>query len=266
MLDRVLKEIGLANSTIEVYLRLLELGSASARQLAENVGMPRPSVYDHLRILLNNGLIFEQNEENKNVYYPNDIKHLKSLVKQKIESLQEESRKIEDYIPKGQIKNVEPKTRYFFGADGIKQILKDLSWYENTEILSMWPVKEMLNVLGDEALADFNKRRIKNNNPIRGIWPSDKAIELKKYPFIGVGRGHLRKLRIAPKKMTWNMGHAIYDDKVAFISSKKEAFGFILRSQDFADLMRVQFEEIWEKSKNVNYKSPANDIFLEKIL
>ena len=87
-------------------------------------------------------------------------------------------------------------------------------------------------------------------------------VELENYPFIGVGKEHLRQLRIAPEKMTWNMGHAIYDDKVAFISSKKEAFGFIVHSQDFADLMRVQFEEIWDISKPVKYESKLPNSFL----
>jgi len=68
MIEKILKELGFADNTINVYVRLLELGSASARQLAENIGMPRPSIYDHLNILIEKGLIVEQNDDNKKIF------------------------------------------------------------------------------------------------------------------------------------------------------------------------------------------------------
>jgi len=264
MIEKTLAELGFAENTIAVYSRLLELGSASARQLAENVGMPRPSVYDHLKILLEQGLIVEANEEGRKMFRTNDVKHLKALIKDKIEILEDEKKKIDKFAPLTKT-GLEPKVRNFYGAEGIKQILKDFAWYEDTEILTMWPVKEMIAVLGNYALESFNKRRIKNNNSIRAIWPQDKMISLPQYPFIGVGEKHLRQLRIAPKSTTWNMGHAIYFDKVSFISSRNEAFGFIVQSKDFADLMRVQFEAIWKISKPIKYTPPKKDSFLETL-
>lgn len=264
MIEKALKELGFAENTIVVYSRLLELGSASARQLAENVGMPRPSIYDHLKMLVEQGLIVEADEEGRKIFRINDVKHLKALIKDKIEILEEEKKKIDLFAPLTKT-GVDPKIRNFYGAEGIRQILKDFAWYENMEILTMWPVKEMIAVLGNYALESFNKRRIKNNNSIRAIWPQDKTIPLAQYPFIGVGKKHLRQLRISPKSTTWNMGHAIYADKVSFISSRNEAFGFIVQSKDFADLMRVQFEVIWKMSKPIKYTSPKNNSFLESL-
>lgn len=265
MIDKILKELGFGGNTIKVYNRLLELGSASARQLAENVGMPRPSVYDHLSILLEKGLIVEQSEDNKKIFQASDIKNLKHLMKDKIETLEIESKNLDQYAPANQGKSAEPKIRHFKGAEQVGTILNDLYWYKDTEILSVWPMKEMLAVFGSNHLEQFNRKRIRNNNSIRIVWPKDKLIDIDKYPFVGVGKKHLRDLRIAPINMTWNMGHLIYGDKVAFVSSRKEAFGFIIQSKDFAELMRAQFEVVWNVSKKPPYKPPVKDAFLETL-
>lgn len=265
MIEKILKELGFGDNTINVYVRLLELGNASARQLAENIGMPRPSVYDHLNILVEKGLIVEQNDDAKKTFHASDIKNLKHLMKDKIEALQVESKNLEQYVPANQEKSAEPKIRHFKGTEQVKIILNDLYWYEDTEIVSIWPMKEMLAVFGSDYLEQFNRKRIHNNNAIRIVWPKDKLIDIDKYPFVGIGKRHLRDLRIAPLHMTWNMGHLIYGDKVAFVSSRKEAFGFIIQSKDFAELMRAQFEVIWNISKPLKHAPPVKDTFLETL-
>ena len=43
----------------------------------------------------------------------------------------------------------------------------------------------------------------------------------------------------------------MYEDRVVFLSSEKEGFGFVVHSKDFVDLIRLQFEQIWKVSKPV---------------
>lgn len=265
MIGKTLKELGFAENTIKVYERLLELGSASARQLAENIGMPRPSIYDHLNILLDEGLIVEQGEDGKKLFTASDTTQLKQLVKNKIELLEIESKNIDQYLSTNHGKSIEPKIRHFKGREQMEKILNDLYWYENTEILSIWPMKEIIEVLGAEYLDNFNRKRIRNNNSLRIIWPKDKVVSIDDFPFLGTSKRHLRTVRIGPMNITWNMGHLIYEDKVAFISSRKEYFGFIVQSKDFAELMRVQFELIWNISKPLDYTPPEKDPFLESL-
>ena len=45
------------------------------------------------------------------------------------------------------------------------------------------------------------------------------------------------------------MGYIIYDKKVAFISSHKESFGFIVESVEFAGLQKMQFDILWNAAK-----------------
>ncbi len=47
------------------------------------------------------------------------------------------------------------------------------------------------------------------------------------------------------------MSYWMYEDKILFVSSQKELFGFIVQSKDFTDLMRVQFQAMWNISKPI---------------
>ena len=129
----------------------------------------------------------------------------------------------------------------------------------------MWPISEMIGLLGEEYMENLNRTRIKNNISIRGIWPKDKKINFKEYPFMGVGKGFLRELRTAPKGLTWDMSHWVYEDKTAFISTGNETFGFIVQSRDFANFMRAQFEVIWPLSKPIKPEPKHTDRFLETL-
>ncbi len=264
---RTLKEVGIPEMASRIYEQLLESGSVSARQLAEKLNVPRPSVYDNLKLLIKNGLVVEREEENKKIFGVDDIRNLSHLFQSKIELLKERESELKEFLSTltKQARSFEPKIKFYSGSEGIKQVLNNLLWYDNIETLTMWPISEIVDVLGKEYLADLNRRRIRQKISIRGIWPQDKTINFKDYPFLGVGRGHLRELCLAPKGMTWQMSYWQYADKVAFISSKKELFGFVIHSRDFVTLTKSQFEVIWKISKPIQPQPQYTDSFLETV-
>ncbi|MFA6547897.1 MAG: helix-turn-helix domain-containing protein [Candidatus Magasanikbacteria bacterium] len=267
MIEKILKEIGFSDNSVRIYDRLLESGFSSARQLAENLNLPRPTVYDGLKVLINSGLVIEKEEENKKLFSVDDVKNLQHLVRSRIENLKKNDQAISDLLPNliSKTKALEPKIKFYSGVAGIKQVLKDMLWYKDIETLTMWPISEMVEILGKEYLEDLNRRRIKQGISIRGIWPRDKAVDFKTHPFLGVGKGHLRELRLAPKSMTWNMSYWLYADKVAFISSRAESFGFVIHSRDFVDLIKTQFEVIWPLSKPIKAQPQLTDKFLRTV-
>ena len=100
--------------------------------------------------------------------------------------------------------------------------------------------------LGKESLVRFNNRRIQEKIKVNALWPYTSK-DSKDY--IWSGKDILTERRIAKKGTEWNMGYTIYGDKVSFISSTKEVFGFIIQSKDFAELMKVQFDVLWGSGK-----------------
>jgi len=47
------------------------------------------------------------------------------------------------------------------------------------------------------------------------------------------------------------MGYWIYENKVAFISSKKSNFGFIIENEEYTNMLRSQFKILWQMSKKI---------------
>ena len=266
-IHKILREAGISEMASLIYGQLLETGPSSARQLAEKLNIARPSVYDNLKLLMKNGLVVEQEEEHKKIFGVDDVKNLSNLFQSKIEQLKERESELKKLLPTllKQVKSFEPKIKFYSGSDGIKQVLNNLLWYNNIETLTMWPISEMVNILGKEYLINLNRRRIRQGISIKGIWPQDKAVNFEDYPFLGVGKGHLRELRLAPKGMTWQMSYWLYADKVAFISSQKELFGFVVHSRDFTTLMKAQFEVIWKISKPIQPQPQYTDSFLKTV-
>ena len=267
MFKKLFEDLGLSENTHRVYLQLIQNGTSSARMLAENLSIPRPSVYDNLKILIQKGLVIERNEGNKKLFQVDDVKNLPRLLTDKIAVLQEEAKELEDILPKllSQSQAIEPKIKFYSGVEGVRQVLNDMLWYKDLQTVALWSISEMVELLGKEYMADMNRKRIRQRLSTRGVWPEDKRVDLKNHPFLGVGEGFYREIRIAPKGMTWNMSYWAYADKVALISSRKETFGFVIHSRDFAEMIKAQFEVIWKASKPIKAEPEHTDSFLRTI-
>lgn len=267
MLSKLFNELGLPPNAERIYVWILENGACSARTLAENLGLPRPSVYDNLKLLMQKGLVLEREEENRKYFQIDDVNNLPRLLSDKIDVLKKEQSDLSLLLPKlKKHKNaIEPKIRFFSGIEGVKQVLSDMLWYRSIETYAMWPITEMVDILGKEYFERLNRKRIPRHISIRAIWPENKKVSFKEYPFLGTGKGHLRDLRLGPKGMNADMGYWIYADKVAFVSSRKESFGFVIHSRDFAEMMKAQFNTIWHQSKPIKPEPEHTDPFLKTL-
>lgn len=252
MFTKIFQELGLSEITQKVFNDLVANGVSTASKLAERVGIPRSSVYDHLKILIQKGLVTERSEENKKVFQIDDVRNIQELLNDKIKALEVEKKQFELSLPSllQKVAFIEPQIKFYSGKEGMKQVMNHIMLNRNIETILFWPMSEMMKVLGPEYLKELNDKRVKRNIFIRAIWPKDKALDTKEFPYLGAGEENLRDLRYAPENMTWNMGYWLYEDKVAFLSSEKEGFGFVVQSKDFSNLMKLQFEEIWKISTN----------------
>jgi HTH-type transcriptional regulator, sugar sensing transcriptional regulator len=123
----------------------------------------------------------------------------------------------------------------------------------------------MIDVLSPEFFRYLNKTRIENNIYVRALWPEKQAVDVSKHPYLGVGKEFLREIRIAPPGIDCTMGYWIYGNKVAFISSRKEAFGFIIESAELVQLLLTQFDMIWGLSRPLKGDSDAAAEFLKEM-
>jgi sugar-specific transcriptional regulator TrmB len=250
MFTKIFQELGLSDVTQKVFNDLVANGATTASKIADRVGISRPSVYDHLKTLIQKGLVTERKEEYRKVFQIDDVRNIQELLNDKIKSLENEKKQFDLSLPSllQKVATVEPQIKFYTGKEGMKQVMNHIMLNRNIETVLFWPMSEMMKVLGSEYLKELNEKRVKRNIFVRAIWPADKVLNTEEYPYLKAGEDTLRELRLAPVGMTWNMGYWLYEDKVAFLSSEKEGFGFVVQSKDFANLMKLQFEEIWKIS------------------
>ena len=220
--------------------------------MAERLGINRPTTYDYLKALINKGLVIEQFHEAKNLYQVDDPQQITRLLDDKVAALAEERAKVAAALPSlmTNVESIDPKFKFYSGKEGVRQALNQIVYSGESESIVFWSIEDVVGLLGSEEMNEINEKRVRNKVQARGIWAyTDKLDELnKKYNRLD-GPDSIREVRMAPKELgTLPMGYWLAGNTAAFISSKREAYGFVIRSRDFTDFLRAQFEMVWKSS------------------
>jgi sugar-specific transcriptional regulator TrmB len=252
MLDTIFEKIGLKREHSDVYLALLEGGLMPAGNLAKRLSIPRSTLYGLLDELARGGLILQNEKGNVKLWQAVDPEKIKNIINDKINALENTRGGFEAILEKLKSSQktdfVSPKFNYFEGKEEMRIMLKDVLLYNDLETELCWPVKDLIKVLGEEYLFEFNKKRVRNGLSIRVIWPQDKIGDVEKNIFLAPGKEVLRDVRLAPPDVDFSMGYWAYGNKVMFMSSRAENFGFIVESKELRQLLKTQFEILWKIS------------------
>ncbi|MEN9338248.1 MAG: hypothetical protein RIQ41_562 [Candidatus Parcubacteria bacterium] len=244
-LDDILQSLGLAPSSQKIYRELLRHGETTARLLSERLGITRPSTYDHLATLVKRGLVVEKQQGSTTYFAADDVRHVERELDESIERLTEHKKAFSGMLPTLLASSAldSPKIKFYEGKEGLTHLVNDVLFARGETVCTVWPHSEMVRVLGKEILLRFNKRRLQEKIHIKALWPHTSHKESLWDDDTHITRKHM------PTGTVFRMGYTIYGDKVSFISSHREVFGFIVQSKDFAELMRSQFDIIWSVSK-----------------
>lgn len=253
MIEDILKKLGLRDEEMTAFIFLLENGSQTAGNLAKKTGISRPSLYGFMHNMQKQGLVIESQKNKVKTFTASSREKVIALFDEKIKELEKSKVSVEKIYSQilSSGATVNPKFQLFEGREGMKQVLKDMLLYRDTETKAYWPIKAMIDILSEDFFKTLNKERIQRNIYTRAIWPENQIIDIKKYPYLGTGEKFLREIRVAPKNIGFSMGYWIYGNKVAFISSKREAFGFIIESKELVEMLSSQFDVIWGLSKGI---------------
>lgn len=270
MITTILSNLGLKDEEIKTYLLILELGAISAGTLAKKLGIPRATLYDQLQLLQEKGLINQSLDiKGVKIFAAESPEKIALLLKQRKEQIEQDQALFHDLLPALQTqrasKFLKPKFQVYEGAEELKHLLKDMLLYSNMETQAYWPIKPMVDILSPDFFRYHNKERIKNNLSVRAIWPENEVVDVAQHPYLGVGEAFLREIRVAPSDIDFTMGYWIYGNKVAFISSRKESFGFIVESTELVEMLLSQFEILWKISKTLEVDGKATQPFINEL-
>ena len=241
-----LRRLDLSDNEQAVYLSLLTKGQATARTLASRTSLTRPSVYDQIKTLKKLSLVNELDIDNKAHFAASDLKNLSALLDDRIDHLEQSRDFLESALPhlRDSLETVDPKVRFFYGQDGVKQLLKDVMWHDTETIHILWPHDSMTGMFDQKFLTWFDARRATRKLTVHSLWPKETP-KSDRTMFNTLTEDTQKTLKGTFPKM----GYLIYGSKVAYLSSPAESYGYIVDSKEHHDLLVTQFDTLWHLAK-----------------
>ncbi|MFH1089030.1 MAG: helix-turn-helix domain-containing protein [Candidatus Uhrbacteria bacterium] len=252
-IDQILNLFNLGPLENKVFQVCLESGMTGATVLAKKANISRTAIYDILESLIKEGLIIESQKSGIKVFTVQKPEAIELLINEKQKEILMAKTALvifkNEYYSSDKL--IKPRLQFFEGQEELRQMMKDLLLYRDITAYVLWPVEKIIKLLGIDFYRDFHKKRTEQNIQIKVIWPRQQVTAKIKYDFFKDDVELKREIRIAPKNIDFSLGYTIYADTVRFISSQKENYGFLIESQEMAEMMKQQFEIIWAASKKI---------------
>ncbi len=239
-----LASLGLSGRQANVYLALLQLGSASAIELAKATRYKHPTVYDVLDVLKERRLVSESFSGGRKLFTAEDPEILRSEEERRQRTL--------DALLPG-LKQLygdrarRPRIRFYQGEEGILAIHRLLLEVESKEYFYFGSVREMFQTSGSSLLESYYQERIR-----RGI--RSYAIRVREgessVPYMQSGEHNLRQVRYLPRPISEDIaGLYLFDGTVAVMSALKENYSMTIESRELFVLLKTVWQCIWEAAE-----------------
>ncbi|MBI1957109.1 MAG: hypothetical protein HYS44_01460 [Candidatus Niyogibacteria bacterium] len=241
-IKRVFKHFGLDEKEAAIYLANLELGTASAQEIAKKAGIQRTYFYDLSARLINIGLMRQVKRGSKRLFAATEPKRL-------LEIQEEYAAEIKKVLPQlNAVYNTsgqKPAMFYYEGLRGIDQINDDSLRYEGEMVAFTTP--RFLSIENQKLSREFIARRLALNKHVRVIGQlSPEMLQLKKRD-----KEELRETRLLPFEIfNSEVEIGIYGNRL-FVINYKKLFGFIVEDGDFANAMKKIFDIVWDSGKMI---------------
>ena len=244
MYESILKQAGLSQKQAQVYLAVLAIGNAKAPEIAKKAGLKRTTAYGIIDELAGLGLLSTAMRGKQKLITAEDPETL-------LEILDERRKRFADIIPDlasmQATHRLQPKVRFFEGRDGIKRIYDDTLTCKSKKLYQIVRVKDFIQFPGGDYARKYIERRAQKGIKAYALHPTSDDIHNETY---GETRDiQKREVRYVPPMLFHTAMIMLYDYKVAMISSKEEAFGFIIESKEFSKTMHAYFDFMWEHGK-----------------
>ena len=252
----ILEDLGLNPKETELYLLLLQIGTAPASALARRMRIPSSTAQYTCQQLLKKGLIRMIQKRNLYLFSAESPKKLLTLVEQQREALDAKEQSVNKII--GDLEDlinpdsIIPKVKFFEGRDGVieayNEILEDLD--PGSEVLSYVQMVDLttdplkLSTMFENVAKEFKRKKVTT----RILLPySENALEqvkneaeyLEQHRFIPQ-----ESFKCSPTEII------IYKNKMYFMTAEKNTiFATILENQSIANMQKVVFELAWDQAK-----------------
>ncbi len=244
----ILKELGLTEIQINLYLTSLKEGILSVLELSKLTKINRQQIYEQAEKLVELGL-YDITRKQGRKYIPADPKKLMDISRKKIASLENVSDKLLDIASiLGEIRlNKKEKitTKYYEGQKKIKEAYaQELAQSKNTELLSLAGlVDEIFKYFPQDYWDKWNKEFAKHNSKARMlVHYSETAKKFSQKD---------REYKVETKYLN-NFPLKVNIDifgNVVLVVSYVDELAIWIESSVVAQSYRILFEMLWQQAK-----------------
>lgn len=243
MNKQLLKEIGLTDTEIKVYLSLLSIGTTPAGRIVEQTGIHRKNLYDALNKLIDKGLATYVIENKIRYFQPKDPENILRYLEEKKSKIAEKESELKKELPelRQRFESLEPEieSEIYRGNEGIKTILKEC--LNHKEVLFIGATGDVETRL-PYFWPHYNKRR----EQLKCRWKLLLVHEAKNKP---ITKSKYYEYKILPKILSGLNVIYIYGDYVANILWLEKPVAFVIKHKVLADNYRKYFDYLWKNIK-----------------
>lgn len=239
-IEDALKEFGLKDKEIKIYLTLLPLGSVNLQEIAKRIDFPRTTVYNTLNFLFQKGLVsriikkkvtfFEASNPKKLINTLNERKELLEKVLPDLENLRinlKESSNIEIYE----------------GTKGLFSMLSEV--YDNKEGLYIFGSYSLSVIALKHQPVHFRKIRLQKKIPAKLV------IDYNEVGFHDKDVKKITEIRVLENLKDFPAMVFIYGNNVAINALKGDLVGVLIRNKEIAQAMKMVFDIYWNQGEKV---------------
>ncbi|CAG9179783.1 hypothetical protein LMG23992_04076 [Cupriavidus laharis] len=241
-LELAMHQLGIRGKLYNAYMASLELGEAPVNQVATRAGLGRTTAYSVIERLQEEGLVRLVDREDKRFVVPEDPNVLMRRLEARQRTLAELMPQLRSLYNSSRTK---PEIRFYEGQDAVRTVLWDTLTAQSKHLRGVLSAAQLLESVGSVVMDEYIAKRVQAGIRLHVLRSSSQDIDAL-WPHADQ---QLRELRYAPEHITLAMTTYVYDDKVVMLSSKREDYGLIIQSHDFATLYAAMFDGLWAISQ-----------------
>ncbi len=244
-----LQDIGLSEKEAKVYAAALELGAATADQLAKQAKIVRSTTYVQLESLMKKGLMSTYEEGKKTFFAPESPELLKRLLIKQKEDIGSKERELTDVLPdllrQFQSAGERPVVRFFMGKEGITSTREEVLKSKDKKTYTIFSYEHLRKLYSEKELDDYSDKR-------KALGIHSKGIHVHKPYFAKAGLDNLTERRFLPPETFpfSTIEITIFDDKTSIRSLEGTLFGMIIESKHIAAGMKTIFDFLWAHAQS----------------
>lgn len=239
-----LQNIGLSEKEAKVYLAALDIGRATADQLAKQAKIVRSTTYVQIESLMKKGLMSTYQEDKKTYFAPESPEYLKRIFELKKQEFEVRESELANFLPellsKFEGAGDRPMVRFFNGKEGILN-LRDEALTSKDKILYVLSSNDNLaSILSKEERDEYSRKRADKNISTKLLYTRNEG-KLPEQPTGMTERAYLK-----PSELPLATDIVIYDDNVSIMTLKGKLLGVNIKSKEVHDSMLAVFNFIWK--------------------